>query len=51
VSNIEEQLCIVFMYTENLYHLHDLATQALVSFKNYMPPPLSLPEEEGAYIF
>ena len=25
VSNIEEQLCIVFMYTGNLYHLHDLA--------------------------
>ena len=32
VSNIEEQLCIVFRYTWNLYHLHDLATQALVSF-------------------
>ena len=39
VSNIEEQLCIVFMYTGNLYHLHDLATQALVSFKN---PPLQV---------
>jgi hypothetical protein len=26
VSNIEEQLCIVFMYTGNLYHLRDLAT-------------------------
>ena len=25
VSNIEEQLCIVFMYTGNLFHLHDLA--------------------------
>jgi hypothetical protein len=25
VSNIEEQLCIVFMYTGNPYHLHDLA--------------------------
>jgi hypothetical protein len=25
VSNFEEQLCIVFMYTGNLYHLHDLA--------------------------
>ena len=25
VSNIEEQLRIVFMYTGNLYHLHDLA--------------------------
>ena len=37
VSNIEEQFCIVFMYTGNLYHLHDLATQALVSFKKYMP--------------
>jgi hypothetical protein len=24
VSNIEEQLCIVFMDTGNLYHLHDL---------------------------
>jgi hypothetical protein len=34
------------MYTGNLYHLHDLATQA-VSFKKYMHPPLPLPEEEG----
>ena len=51
MSNIEEQLCIVFMYAGNLYHLHDLATQALVSFKKYMPPPLPLPVEEGAYIF
>jgi hypothetical protein len=42
VSNIEEQLCIVFMYTGNLYHLHDLATQTLVSFKKYMPPPLQV---------
>jgi hypothetical protein len=25
IRNIEEQLCIVFMYTGNLYHLHDLA--------------------------
>jgi hypothetical protein len=25
VSNIEEQLRIVFMYTGNLFHLHDLA--------------------------
>jgi hypothetical protein len=30
------------MYTGNLYHLHDLATQALVSFKNYMHPPLQV---------
>ena len=45
VSNIEEQFCIVFMYTGNLYHLHDLATQALVSFKKYMPP------QERGHIF
>jgi hypothetical protein len=30
------------MYTGNLYHLHDLATQALVSFKKYIPPPLQV---------
>ena len=51
MSNIEEQLCIVFMYTGNLYHLHDLATQALVSFKKYMPPPLPLPVEQGHICF
>jgi hypothetical protein len=34
----------------NLYHLHDLATQA-VSFKKYMHPPLPLPEEEGHIFF
>ena len=32
----------VYMYTGNLYHLHDLATQALVSFKKYIPPPLQV---------
>ena len=42
VKHFEEQLCIVFMYTGNLYYLHDLATQALVSFKKYMPPPLQV---------
>ena len=40
VSNIEEHLCIVFMYTGNLYNLHDLATQALTCFIQKIYAPL-----------
>ena len=34
VLNIAEQLCIIFMYTGNLYHLHDLAIWKSKWFKN-----------------
>jgi hypothetical protein len=35
--------------TVNYSYIHVIVSQAIVSFKKYMPPPSK--EEEGAYIF